>query len=462
MPTVPVKLNDPFLTDLQANILNFHGRDNAIHLFLTFNGADIAATKTALKQIADTEVISAQQQWSDTIKHKEDSSFDGGPIVTLSLSASGYNKLGLSAMIPKVEIKDILDGIDKTDPAFEAGLKNSATKLSDDIAIWDEGFKQELDALIIIGDDNLQNVTAKKASIVALLAPFATVAVSQKGAIIKNAHGVGIEPFGYADGVSQPIYLDDKIAKQGPRLQWDDTGNLDNLLVTDPGGKGDESFGSFLVFRKLEQNVFEFKKTEDSLTPVLDSSGIIDDDLAGAMIVGRFEDGTETVNHSNARGITNDRQLFNDFDYRDDVAGLKCPLHAHIRITNPRSDVSNEFAHKVRLTRRGIPYNDIGRNIDEEENNPDHGVGLLFQCYQRSITNQFEFIQKAWVNDGKIGDNLVGQDSIIGQGTNQFEKTLPSQWGVPGKDNPLSFSGFVKTLGGEYFFTPSISFLLQL
>lgn len=463
MPTVPVKLTDPFLTDLQANILKFHGRENALHLFLVFNGQDILLTKKIIAQIAGSEIISAQRQWADAIKHKEDNSFDGGPIVTLSLSASGYTKLGLSGMIPQVQIKDILDGTDKIDPAFESGLKKSASKLSDDLSIWDEGFQSQIDALIIIADDDLASLNLKATALKTLLSAVASVTVEQHGTILRNDKGIGIEHFGYADGVSQPIYLDEEIAEQGTRNQWDDTGSLDNLLVADSGGKDGESFGSFLVFRKLEQNVFEFKKAEDAITKVLDATGTPNPDLAGAMVVGRFEDGSETVNDSVARGITTQSQLFNDFDYRDDAPALKCPFHAHIRITNPRSDVTNNFAHTVRLTRRAIPYNDVGRNVqDLEKDPPTHGVGLLFQCYQRSITNQFEFIQKAWVNDGNIGGTLVGQDGIIGQGVNTFAKTLPEKWGISGNTIPLSFAGFVKMLGGEYFFTPSISFLRNL
>jgi Dyp-type peroxidase family len=463
MPNVPVKPIDLFLKDLQANILKFHGRKNAVHVFLTFNGTDIDGTKIALRNIAETEIVSAEKQWSDAKSHDMDSSFDGGPIITFSLSATGYHKLELSAMIPKIQIKDLLDGVEKEDPAFKVGLKSSAAKLSDDISIWDDGFRKTIDALVIVSDDDMDVVAKKTAKILQSLDRFASVAISQNGTILRNENGIGIEHFGYADGVSQPIYLDDEIAAQGHRRQWNDTGDLDNLLVADPGGKDENSFGSFLVFRKLEQNVHEFKKAEDALNAVLDNSGKPNDDLAGAMIVGRFEDGSETVNDSNARGITKQSQLFNDFDYRDDAQALKCPFHAHIRITNPRSDVTNEFAHQVRLTRRAIPYNDIGRNVDDlEGDRPTHGVGLLFQCYQHSITNQFEFIQKVWVNDGDIGGHFVGQDGIIGQGPNILKKTLPFQWNVAGKSNQLSFSGFVKMLGGEYFFTPSISFLKGL
>jgi deferrochelatase/peroxidase EfeB len=87
-------------------------------------------------------------------------------------------------------------------------------------------------------------------------------------------------------------------------------------------------------------------------------------------------------------------------------------------------------------------------------------------CYQSDIANQFEFIQSNWVNNGNIGGHLVGQDGIIGQGENTFKKALPKKWGNNEPTNACNFSnpnsGFVKMKGGEYFFTPSISFLKSI
>jgi deferrochelatase/peroxidase EfeB len=230
----------------------------------------------------------------------------------------------------------------------------------------------------------------------------------------------------------------------------------------------------------LEQDVLAFKTVEENLSETFNKLskyefGIFDKnhkrnkELAGAMIVGRFEDGTEVINHSSEKAIVEEHQLNNDFDYRDDAVGSitngsKCPFHSHIRVTNPRSDVGG-FAKTVRLTRRGIPYNDIGRDeFDLENDQPTGGVGLLFQCYQSSIIDQFEFIQKSWSNDGDIGGRPVGQDAIIGQGPNATQKFLPNQWGVDANNQPIpvTFRDFVKMKGGEYFFSPSIPSLQSL
>jgi Dyp-type peroxidase family len=293
----------------------------------------------------------------------------------------------------------------------------------------------------------------------------------QKGKILRNQHGIGIEHFGYADGISQPNFLANN---DTPAVQWEDNGALlSTLLVPDPATTVADSFGSFYVFRKLEQNVQGFKEAEEEMSKgfnkeseevfgIFDKNRVRNEELAGAMSVGRFEDGSEVVNNSMEKDIVEPSQLFNDFDYRDDKAGLKCPFHAHIRVTNPRADVGHEFAKSVRLTRRGIPYNDIGRDeYDLDNDKPRGGVGLLFQCYQSSIVKQFEFIQSAWANHGDIGGHKVGQDAIIGQGANTDNKKLPNQWGMSAElqDMPADFKNFVTTKGGEYFFTPSLPFL---
>lgn len=450
------------LPDLQGNILKHHGRTHAWHIFLKFNSEQIVDAKTWIVQFAIHEVTNSQKQLDDAAKKDADTTFDGGTFKNISLSASGYKKLGIPASQMPADI------------AFLAGLKNRTTVTNDNLHNWEEAFAGEIDAIIIVADRSISVSVKEKNALLSAVAPFANVVHLQKGKVLKNQHGIGIEHFGYADGISQPDFLKpaDKNANQ-----WDDGGALLNtLLVKEP--ELDNSFGSYFVFRKLEQNVLRFKTEEKSLPIVkegVDGSNIGTDngELAGAMIIGRFEDGTEVINHSSEQKIVDEKLLSNDFDYRDDNAissskGSKCPFHAHIRVTNPRGDVG-DFAKTVRLTRRGIPFNDIGRDeFDLDNDQPEDGVGLLFMCYQSSIVNQFEFIQQRWANQGDIGGHMVGQDAIIGQGANGTNKFLPVQWGidplspiVPQKV-PSTFRDFVTMRGGEYFFTPSIGFLKNL
>jgi Dyp-type peroxidase family len=448
------------LTNLQGHILKHHGRTHAYHIFIQFKPAKIAEAKTWIRNFANTKIISADKQLRDAERRHTDKTFDAGLFHNFSLAHSGYVALG----IPNAKIPN-------SDTAFTDGQRTREAILSDNVDKWEAPFKKTIDALIIVADNNEATALSDRDLIINELKKFSLVIKVQKGKILENSDGIGIEHFGYADGVSQPNFLALTTPQVPAPTQWDDNGAiLNTVLVEEKGTNVADSFGSFYVFRKLEQNVKKFKNREKSLPSVKDKFGSINDELAGAMIVGRFEDGSEVINHSKEKGITQQSQLNNDFDYRNDAVGSstngsKCPFHAHIRVTNPRADVSQSFAKSVRLTRRGIPYNDIGRDeTNLEGDQPTKGVGLLFQCYQSSIVNQFEFIQQSWANDGNIGGRFVGQDAIIGQGANSTPKSLPIQWGIAPNSQPVSptFRDFVKMKGGEYFFTPSISFLRNI
>lgn len=452
-----VSLNNPIFTDLlnnlQGHILKHHGRTHAYHIFFQFKPNKVLSARKWLKSFAK-KVTSTSKQLTDADRRKEEPKFDGGVFQNLSLTHSGYVYLRIDP-----------NQIPSADSPFANGMKASQEKLKDTPQDWDQGFQGTIDAMIIVADDDSSNALAAHDEIIRGISPFSTVAHVQKGKILRNEHGLGIEHFGYVDGISQPNFL---ATNDSPASQWDDNGAfLSTVLVEEPNSTTPDAFGSYFVFRKLEQNVKEFKKTEKQLPKTKDGQGKDNDELTGALLVGRFEDGTEVVNSGAERGIIKPSQLINDFDYRDDASGLKCPFHSHIRITNPRADVSNDFAKSVRLTRRGIPYNDIGRDeFDLEADQPTGGVGLLFQCYQSKIESQFEFIQDRWSNQGNIGDGerRVGQDAIIGQGGNATLKHLPIQWGlpIPKPHEAFTFGQFVTMKGGEYFFTPSIPFLRNL
>ena len=105
------------------------------------------------------------------------------------------------------------------------------------------------------------------------------------------------------------------------------------------------------------------------------------------------------------------------------------------------------------------------------------GVGLLFMSYQAHIGKQFEFIQNNWANHGHIAGQNIGPDGVIGQLSplpqglpfkpeqpDLQPRRVPEQWGrdVNAGGPVISFGGFIRNKGGEYFFTPSISFLQQL
>jgi Dyp-type peroxidase family len=469
------------LNDIQPNILKAHGRSFAYHLFVRLQTAKVKEARAWMAGFATKRIFNGAEQLVHRKNFKENG-VDGGPVFTLSISAAGYKAL---------EVKE--EAIPK-DPSFRAGMKASAKELSDPAPeTWEAPFREAIHLLVVVADSDPQVAKTIAHELVTEISAFGSVPLVQKGKGLHQTtngnNAINIEHFGYADGVSQPMYLKDENDGQKKNTVWKDAERLKIVLVKDPGGKKEDSFGSYIVFRKLEQNVKAFKENEGdfgnsptALPRVKDESGKNNDDLPGSMAVGRFENSTPTVLKSDADPtIVTPEQESNDFDYSEDSKGSKCPFHAHTRIVNPRIDVTTAFAHSVRLTRRGIPYDDIqpnGRfgkpdsmdiNVTEDELDKTakvttKDVGLLFMCYQADIVRQFEFIQSTWANHGTVGSatRFVGQDGIIGQGKNAFQKVLPEQWGSEAPANKITFGGHVTMRGGEYFFTPSLSFLRNL
>jgi Dyp-type peroxidase family len=227
------------------------------------------------------------------------------------------------------------------------------------------------------------------------------------------------------------------------------------VLVKDPfTAAGDNNYGSFLVFRKLEQDVDGFNKRVSELASNLDLNGnqsgkITKEDYAGALVIGRFKDGTPLVKSDIKLG---ESPAFNDFKYEQvDRPAHKCPFHAHIRKANPRGQ--GLLVGQSYITRRGIPYGT--RDAPGKK-------GLLFMCFQSNLKRQFNFIQKAWANAPGFPPfrGKPGIDPLIGQG-HQGGQSWPKQFGDE-QEIEFNFSGFVTMKGGEYFFAPGIGFLKNI
>ncbi len=62
----PIDQNDSqyqdVLADLQGNILNGHGRDHAVHIFLTFKPEKISEVKRWIASFASIKITSAKSQ----------------------------------------------------------------------------------------------------------------------------------------------------------------------------------------------------------------------------------------------------------------------------------------------------------------------------------------------------------------------------------------------------------------
>ncbi|QJE02534.1 peroxidase [Massilia forsythiae] len=446
------------LNDLQGNILKSHGRMHSVNMFLAFDPDRREQALTFIRQIG-REVTSSMHQLITTDLFKAGQT-NSGPYIGFFLTSKGYDVLRKEEAKPEDDaFRQGMDGRPLGDPNRER---------------WDPTFTRNIHALLILAADNEER-QKELHKIYQNRINDTDAAVEEIGWEIGspqlNDDGNPLEHFGYVDGRSQPLALVEDIEREknenGGIGKWDPSIPLNQLLVRCPGGQSDLSFGSYFVFRKLEQNVKGFKEAEKELGHTL---GDIDE-RAGASVVGRFENGTPVAKFDDEQPVKvrGNAGVLNNFNYTGDEDGLKCPFAAHIRKTNPRSDEKN--SKSMLMARRGVTYGNRtdGPNDDNMDTKPTTNVGLLFMAYQSSIENQFEATQTR-ANKPIFNEHHTGIDPVIGVAVienagltkdDQNKQIYPKIWGKE-LSKPTEFFGFVKMKGGEYFFAPSISFLRSI
>ena len=480
--------NDPtfqgMLSRLQGNILKGHGRDHSVNIFVEFDEVT-GEVREHLIAVAGRLVTSAQQQHIET-RHFKEFGVPGGLFGNFFLTAKGYRALGFTdAQLGGAFVEEPPPFLLHPDLAlgFKEGMQAQGEALHDPApATWEEGFGEgRIDAMILLADDDEAYLLREARALITELETFSTVLTVERGTALRTDEGEGIEHFGYVDGRSQPIFFSTDLPGEGSNDKWNPAEPLKLVLVEDKTVTAEDAFGSYFVFRKLEQDVRRFTVREHALADQLELVGS-DRERAGAMAVGRFRDGTP-LTLSQTDGFLPTKE--NNFKYDTDPEGAKCPFHAHIRKTNPRGDIERELGgteetaeRPHRIVRRGIPYGKRNRHpnaFQALEDLPTDGVGLLFACFQASIPNQFAFMQSAWanndefVNDGTKEHPITGEDPIIGQRPRPGAAGVPpavaqawsTVWDQP-ETQELTFGNFVTLKGGEYFFAPSLPFLQKL
>ncbi len=478
------------LNNLQAGILKDVGRRHKVLLFIKFKKKKKQAIYDLLRTL---DITSATKQQEQT-KHKE--TRPNTTVVNFYLSHKGYKALSLSLY--------------KKHPPFIAGMKKRTEKdeagkkqhiLGDTPKQWETPFKKKIHAILSLANKDLFTLEKQVLKYQQKFKGIIKIIKVQKGVTYTNENGAPIEHFGYVDGISQPLFVEEDIKAAGKMNTWKPVTTPDLVLTPDIGldqfcesckSKTKEEkkkkenckdceakekfFGSYMVFRKLEQNVKGFKHAEEALAQKLKFVGSAAE-AAGAMIVGRFENGLPVIKWGSTVS-PEENSIDNDFDYSLDPDGIRCPYHAHIRKVNPRGDnnrlfgISEKEEHSHRIARRGITYgerdlNEQGLFQETEKTFPTSGVGLLFICFQSDIANQFEFMQRNWANNNDFPVPFTGIDPIIGQGEGnrkyENDQPLEQQWRKSnGQKESCSFSSFVTMKGGEYFFAPSLAFFKTL
>lgn len=331
-----------------------------------------------------------------------------------------------------------------------------------------------------------------------------------------------VEPFGFADGISQP-HIDWEQRRRTPTTQPEYTnvaalgefllgyrneyGKLTDrpLLESDattagllsapeaPDKKDLARNGTYLVMRQLEQDVrgfWEFIHAQSA-------SPAAAEHLAASM-VGRTRRGEPLVRGADGTAATRDAidgvgPPDNRFTFDDDPSGSQCPYGAHIRRANPRNTDYPERGGLLKRLRIALGFGSKGFHYDLVSSVRFHRImrrgrtygptlgperalgtieapsGLHFICLNANIARQFEFVQGAWMASSKFSgmtgeaDPLLGTREPLAGGapTNSFN--LPADGDLRRRVSDLP--QFVTLRGGAYFFLPSLralSYFAQL
>jgi Dyp-type peroxidase family len=533
-PSAAVSGPEPLLDldEIQGNILAGFSKDYQTLVALKIR--DLKAARRWLERIlpeinSTAEVLKFNELFR--MRRKRLGCDPKGLIATWANIA--FSRAGL-ALLTSAEEADALP-----DEAFRVGLNDArAAGLGDPVVRGGNdptkdwvvgGTNRPVDILLIVASDHPRELAA----VVKRLRPNAK-AGDVKGAprVVWREDGAtrsdlpGHEHFGFKDGVSQPgvrglrsrqpeIFLTPRLLEPaaagevefsapGQPLVWPGQFILGYPATdgsSDSGGgplDPDKDLpdlaknGSFLVFRRLRQDVAGFRAFLDEQARLVSENpsfpGMTPERL-GPLIVGRWPSGAPVARTptSDLEALAEDDLSNNDFLFttdtpapallpmvphpqgpfavaREDSAGFVCPHAAHIRKVNPRdqdSDKGDQFDTLTRrIIRRGIPY---GVPLPKSATDDKVDRGLHFLCYQASIVNQFELLQQDWANSTE-NPKPGGHDLIIGQ-TGQ-----PSPAGArvlrlinsTGSQAVTSTRQYVIPTGGGYFFAPSLTVLRKL
>jgi Dyp-type peroxidase family len=524
-PERPDATDEPVLevADIQGNIVGGFNKDFQTLLFLRIDnpalfrpwlGEFAALVATAEEVVAFNRLFkrtSDQRGYRGSVK---------ASWINIAFSHAGLAKLTKDA-----------DAF--VDPSFRSGVAGQSAALGDPTADDAEGNPKHwlvrdgdggADVLIIVAADTLADLESEVAHVEHAIFSLrrngrqircgASLVFKQEGRAQLGALA-GHEHFGFLDGVSQPglrgRVSDDPYDVLTPRQNPDDLdqgkpgqdlvwpgeflfgypGQETNRVrhagrnsLTDTTGKPIAPDwarnGSYLVFRRLRQDVFKFHSFLRLQTVLLN----LTPEALAAKVVGRWTSGAPTMRAPDRDDprLAGDECANNHFRFQDatvattnksgkdqcsdvtypqspgDPSGDRCPFSSHIRKAYPRDDADTQ-TH--RLLRRGIPFGPSSRSTPAAPAQDDRDRGLLFMAYMTSITDQFEFVVKNWINNPEFKEPGVGVDPVLGQlqgdgkqrrrafnvrvGGRGHELTAPEDWVIP--------------TGGGYFFSPSIGAL---
>jgi deferrochelatase/peroxidase EfeB len=333
---------------------------------------------------------------------------------------------------------------------------------------WEWGNdRKRVDVAIVVYASSAANLETSIAAI-ETLNHAASVTVGPRICLQTRRRGEK-EPFGFRDGLSQPIIPGTPAARRDPTsdqivaagefvLGYDDNRGFmppvptvaradpyGSHLAQLPGGRADLGRNSsFLVIRQLRQDVEGFRSWIADRAREWNTSP----DFISAKMIGRWRNGSSLVRHPTHPG----EHVDNDFRFgAEDPDGLHCPLGAHIRRANPRDSLRPDIEDPIAITDRHRILR-VGRPYVLTQDGPPEG--LLFMCLNADIERQFEFIQQSWLLRPSFAGLRDELDPLIGANGGSGSLTVPTELGP---SYLRGLSTFVTPIGGGYFWLPGRS-----
>jgi Dyp-type peroxidase family len=459
------------LADIQGDILRAYGNDYDCTSYAFVNiGCPPEQGRAWFSGLLDH--VTTAEPWPEGTK----------PLTTLNVAvtAAGLRALGVSDAV-----------VETFSGAFREGMAARSTLLGDvgssDPKQWEKGLGSgEAHVLLTI---NAQEPKDHKRALGKMreamdAAGGITIVYQEDTELLKESR----EHFGYADGFAQPAVegsSDNRARGGGVPLKdggWralsagefilgypDEDTRVDpkQRLPYAPAAPLGRS-GTYMVWRKLYQDVALWRRVIKRAATLYEAG---DEDKLSAKVVGRWANGAPLVQYPDAPPEDYDPKTAaaNDFRYGEDLDGMRCPVGAHVRRSNPRDGLGavkgpdgkvlgfeGHLSFRHRMIRRGMPYGTpLPPGVDTDDG---ADRGLVFVSFQGSIARQFEGVQVQWLNAGNIFGLGHDKDFILGDAYGKGKMTI--------QGSPPFFlapqENFVRTRGGEYLFVPGMTALAAL
>lgn len=450
---------------VQSLILRSHTVPYSRHLFFRFGDGNGARSFLAglLPRIAHGAT---------------DPAADSGALLNLSISWGGLLKLGVFDRLGGVEAAGLAFPADfrvPPDAAATAAYGPSAPRN------WWKGRFQtaDIDLSLHIYAANQEDLEKASADAgvsagrcdVEELSPTGTGAAIEGTALGAGVPGLRRLHFGYSDGFSQPPVnwnADPAMMNAYPRHHfiiddWDD--EAQSFPRYEPW-RGLVRHSSYLALTWVYQDVAAFNRFLRDNAQKIARPGMTQpeaEEYLAAKLLGRWRDGTPLAlspNHPDSSLATA------EFGYKQDPLGVRCPVSAHVRITNGR-DQSLDFVNRMmfpagfpRVIRRGSSYGPWLEGT--EDDGVDRGILGMFLC--ANAKQQF-FSLMRWIGTTNFSEAFPdqhGQDALF---ASRDVPDASRSFSIPTERGVVTIDGlpqFIRLQGVAVMLLPSMSTLNRL